>query len=388
MSDPRPVVRAIVGRQAVDPGILEDSLSAEAAALGLELVIEWVPDADALRAAVRPDASGQWTLLVAPVGTPDLSDLPAADAPTTVRVDLGERRPDRSPELLVHIQGRGVDGGRWALRAIGNRGQWPVHTVAYGDGPDQCAQLRLPSVAAPATPVAVMLHGGFWRSKWKLDLMDALGVDLARRGFASWNVEYRRPDRHGWAATVADVAASLTPLPGLAAEHGLDLDRVAVIGHSAGGQLAARLAADLRPGATVRPALVVLLAGVLDLVEAQRRDLGDGAVQAALGTDPERGAAEYAASSPLARLPLGTAQLVVTGHADNPDLNEMSRRYAAAARAAGDPVAVLEGGGDHFTLIDPASPVWRDTLAEMIRVLGAPDDQTPESWKESPHERA
>lgn len=377
MSDPRPVVRAIVGRQAVDPGILEASLSSEAAALGLKFTIEWVPDAETLRAAVRPDASGQWTLLVPPVGTPDLTDLPAADAPTTVRVDLGVRRPDRSPQLLVHIQGRGVDGGRWALRAIVNRQQWPVHTVAYGDDPDQYAQLRLPAVAAAATPVAILLHGGFWRSKWELDLMDALGVDLARRGFASWNVEYRRPDRHGWAATVADVAASLTLLPGLATEHGLDLDRVAVIGHSAGGQLAARLAADLRTGETVRPALVVLLAGVLDLVETQRRDLGDGAMQAALGTDPERGAAQYAASSPLARLPLGTAQLVVIGHADSPDLNEMSRRYAAAARAASDPVTVLEGDGDHFTLIDPASRVWRDTLAEVVRELGSPDDQTP-----------
>ncbi|MFC6523476.1 hypothetical protein [Nonomuraea rubra] len=58
----------------------------------------------------------------------------------------------------------------------------------------------------------------------------------------------------------------------------LDLDRVAVAGHSAGAQLALRAVAD---GARV--ALAVSLAGVLDLVEADRRWLSHGAVAAVLG---------------------------------------------------------------------------------------------------------
>jgi acetyl esterase/lipase len=376
----------VVCRQAVEPGILEASLRSEAAALGVDLGIEWVSDLDKLRAALRPTGPDRWSLLVPTPGADDLDWLPVAARPVTARVDLGVRRPDRSPQLLVHVQGRGVDGGRWALRALVNRQQWPVVTVAYGDDPDQYVHLRTPATVGANTPVAVLLHGGFWRSKWELDLMDALGVDLARRGFASWNVEYRRPGRHGWAATVADVAASLTPLPDLAREHGLDLDRLVVFGHSAGGQLAARLAADSSDegasGRSVRAALVVYLAGVLDLVETQRRDLGDGAVQAALGTDPERGAAEYAASSPLSLLPLRTAQLVVTGRDDSADLNEMSRRYAAAARAAGDAVAVLEGHGDHFTLIDPASAVWHDTLAGVADVIGDPAGDKPTTVRE------
>ncbi len=64
-------------------------------------------------------------------------------------------------------------------------------------------------------PVAVLVHGGYWRSIWAADLMDALAVDLAQRGYAAWNLEYRRPDRHGWQATVADVAAGLDRLTGL-----------------------------------------------------------------------------------------------------------------------------------------------------------------------------
>jgi len=75
--------------------------------------------------------------------------------------------------------------------------------------------------------------------------MDPLAADLAARGIASWNIEYRRPDRHAWAATTADVDAAIRYLSQLAERFPLDLTRVILVGHSAGAQLAARVAADL-----------------------------------------------------------------------------------------------------------------------------------------------
>lgn len=237
----------------------------------------------------------------------------------------------------------------------------------YGADADQWADLRLPAGPAPSTagyPVAVLVHGGYWRSRWQADLMEPMAADLTGRGLATWNVEYRRPDRHGWDATTADVATALRELATVAApgpaDAPLDLDRVVVLGHSAGGQLVTRLAADVAADAAapVRPALTVSLAGVLDLLEGHRRWLGDGAVSQALGGTPDDVPDVYRASSPRARLPIGLPLAVVCGTEDDPDLVAISRAFAEAARAAGDDVVVVEAPGDHDDVIDPASPLW------------------------------
>lgn len=247
---------------------------------------------------------------------------------------------------------------------------WPAHTLSYGRHPEQFGQLRVPSAGFAPAPVAVLLHGGFWRSRWKLDLMDPLADDLVRRGIASWNVEYRRADRHGWEATTADVEAAVQHLGQVAAQFPVDLSRLVLIGHSAGGQLAARLAADLvGDAAAAQPAAVVSLAGILDLAEAQRRNVGDGAVAAAVGGSPAELTVAYVASSPLHRLPLGIPQVIVTARDDSPDINDLSRRYAAAAQAAGDDVTVIHGDGDHFTLIDPDSRIWAEACRQMLAAL-------------------
>lgn len=260
-----------------------------------------------------------------------------------------------------YLHGRGIWGLTWAIRHAVHRLRRPARRVAYGDHPDQWADVRLPRETTGSTPVAVLLHGGYWRSIWGADLMDALCVDLADRGFAAWNLEYRRPDLHGWAATTEDVAQAI----GRAAEGASG--RIVVVGHSAGGQLALRAAAD-----DPRITLAVSLAGVLDLVEGDRRHLSSGAVAAALGGPAAEVPEIYGRSSPLARLPLGVPQLIVQGGGDDLDLVDLGRRYARAAQAAGDQVTYLEMSGDHFDVIDPASPIWRAT-AGVITDVGTTD---------------
>jgi acetyl esterase/lipase len=96
-------------------------------------------------------------------------------------------------------------------------------------------------------PVAVLIHGGFWRARYSLRLEDRLAADLAGRGWGVWNLEYRRLGRlscGGWPATFEDIAAGIDHLGKL--EEPLDPARVVAIGHSAGGQLA--LWAAARPG--------------------------------------------------------------------------------------------------------------------------------------------
>jgi acetyl esterase/lipase len=246
---------------------------------------------------------------------------------------------------------------------------------AYGPEPDRFGELWRPAGAGP-WPVVALLHGGFWRAGRTLELMRPLAADLAGRGFAAWNLEYRRVGQPGggWPGTCEDVAAGLDHLAGLAGRAPLDLDRLVVAGHSAGGHLALWSAArpGLPPGAPgaapqVVPWLAVSLAGVCDLHAGAADGIGEDAVAGFLGATPDQAPERYRLASPRSRLPLGVRQLLVHGDVDPRVPVEQSRAYAAAAAAAGDPVELVElAGVDHMAVIDPASPAW----AEVSHRLG------------------
>ena len=202
-------------------------------------------------------------------------------------------------------------------------------------------------------PVVVLLHGGYWRSKYGKSLMRAVAADLARRGFAAWNVEYRRVGRHrgGWPMTFDDVAAAIGLLAELR-DPRLDLARVDVVGHSAGGQLAVWAASRADGRVPIRR--VVVQAAVLDMVWA-----GEPAVEL-LGGGPDKVPERYAATDPMRLLPLGKPVLVVHGAGDETVPLRKSRQWVEAARAAGDDVRLVEPEpGGHRIHIDPRSGAWR-----------------------------
>jgi acetyl esterase/lipase len=247
--------------------------------------------------------------------------------------------------------------------------------LRYGPDPDQYGELW----PARGGPVVVLLHGGYWRSRYRLDLMHALAADLQRHGCAVWNLEYRRVGGSGggWPGTFSDVAAGLDTLADLAAHHDLDLTRVAVVGHSAGGQLGLWSAARARPaqdpgeGPRVRPALVVALAPVSDLVLAHERGLSDDAAAGLLGVSYAQDPGRYRRASPIELLPMGVRQIVVHGTADDAVPFDMSVRYCAKARASGDDCELVDlPGADHFDLIDPESPAWRVVRHRLLAELG------------------
>jgi acetyl esterase/lipase len=244
----------------------------------------------------------------------------------------------------------------------------------YGPGPHRFLELTLPSGRAPA-PVAVVLHGGFWRAAYGIELARPLAADLAAAGYAAVAVEYRRVGAGGgWPSTAEDVATALDSLPDLAEAARLDLTDVTVIGHSAGGHLAAWAAGRRRlpvgaPGAQPRVLVTaaVLQAGVLDLTAAARLRLGNGAVQDFLGAVPAQEPERYAVADPMRLLPTGAALLCVHGAADDDVPVEQSERYATAAAAAGDDVELTVLPCDHMALIDPSSDAWATVRTWMSR---------------------
>jgi acetyl esterase/lipase len=275
----------------------------------------------------------------AEVGWTLTSDLGAADA---LVVGPGIAPPPVDVPVATVRPGQGLDGFRWALRHVAFTAEWPPEVVAYGPAPDHRAHLRRPS-GSGGDRVAVLVHGGFWHDAWGLDLMDGLAVDLARRGWVTWNVEYRRIGGGAWPVTGRDVVAALDALDDV---DGVASDDLLLVGHSAGAQLALWAAGE-RPELVAR---VVSLAGLCDLEVAERQGLGGGAVRQLLVEEPA------SVASPIDRLPLGRP--VLLAHATDDPLVPVaqSRHYLAAAQAVGDEAHMVEVAGvDHFSLIDPAA---------------------------------
>ncbi len=142
----------------------------------------------------------------------------------------------------------------------------PDATVAYGDHPDQLADLRRPAGDGPPRPLVVVVHGGFWRAEYDRAHTGPMAAALAALGHPVAQIEYRRTGQPGggWPHTLTDVRAGVAALPGLAAAA--LPGRVApvppiLIGHSAGGHLALYVAAH----APQTVAGVLALAPVADL---------------------------------------------------------------------------------------------------------------------------
>lgn len=243
-------------------------------------------------------------------------------------------------------------------------------TVHYGPAPSQVVELFLPKGKGPY-PVVVLLHGGcFLAELGGFPQTSALAADLAGRGYAVWNVEYRKlgePDA-GYPGTFQDVATAVDRLREEAPKHDLDLRRVIAIGHSAGGHLAlwaasrAKLpaASPLRTADPVRIGVVISLAGIGDLQgqgKAFGLPCGDDTIERLI--DAKRRTAPFADTSPAELLPSHTKVVMVHGAYDHVLPPYIGRDYALKARKAGDTadVVVLPDAG-HFDLVIPTTPAW------------------------------
>lgn len=236
-----------------------------------------------------------------------------------------------------------------------------ITVIPYGPHDAQAVQCRDPSTAAgPCRGVAVLIHGGYWRARYDASLMAPLVEDLAARGWATANVEYRRSGNGGgWPDTLEDVQAALRTLAAHDWRQGFGGPTIG-IGHSVGGQLALLSAQQLDA--------VVALAPVTDAVRTHREGLGDGAAAEFFGAGPEERPEAYTQASPLQQLPLGVPALIVHGATDDRVPLEHSLDYVARAHRRRDPVDLLVPHDlDHLTAIDPAAAHWGAVLDWMCR---------------------
>ncbi len=244
--------------------------------------------------------------------------------------------------------------------------------MAYGSDPSQFGEFTAPGGSGVARGLVVVIHGGFWRAEYGLDLGRPLAAELARTGWATWNIEYRRVGNGGgWTSTFDDVAMAMDHVRTFASAR-LDASRVYALGHSAGGHLAAWLAA--RPGLPagapgagpkVRLAGVVSQAGVLDLIGAARLSPVVDLIGGTPASDPDR----YRIASPIERVPTRVPIVCVHGSRDDTVPFSQSEEYVQRARTAGDGAELVrvEGAG-HNDLIDPRTPAGKASISALDRV--------------------
>jgi 3-dehydroquinate dehydratase-2 len=257
--------------------------------------------------------------------------------------NVREREPWRSHSVMTEvcvktIFGRGIGGYRDAMRHLLNRAAMPFETVRYGPHPDNVGDLR-----GDGRDLVVLAHGGLWKQEFQRDTTESLAIDLARRGYRTWNLEYRRlGDGGGWPGSGHDVLTALDTIPTLGAEPG----RTFLVGHSAGAYLLMWAASRARIGVTLHVALGPLL------------DLGAAVENGDVGA--EQCAALLAQGAPREAAPQGLPTAVV--HGDPDQIVPVSRSIEFVDRHE---LAHHHTDVDHFSLLDPQTEEWGWAVDQM-----------------------
>jgi acetyl esterase/lipase len=281
----------------------------------------------------------------------------------------------------------GVDGaGTTRLMAPGELEKLPSQAadrrVAYGPHASQYGELRIPAGPGPH-PVVILIHGGCFKAAYAtLRDLAPMADALKEIGVATWNIEYRRLGEPGagWPETYLDVGRAVDHLRELASQHALDLGRVVVAGHSAGGHLAMWAAArdrmpsgsDLHVAKPLSVRAVLNLAGPLDLatnIAGYEVLCRDNVVTTLMGGVPANVPDRYAHASAKTFLPLRIPQVVLIGDHEEFVPRPLAEAYVQAAREAGDSVQlIVMPDVGHFEIASPHAGTW-PRVSSVIRAL-------------------
>ena len=201
-------------------------------------------------------------------------------------------------------------------------------------------------------PVAIVLHGGGWSGGDKDGDTLPICRALAQSGFVIFTPNYRLAPAHRWPAAAQDVASALDWAKTHAADYGGDAARLALVGYSAGGQLACFAATERNHAAQA----VVLFSAPVDLVaDTRRRGELSPSMRDLIGADEISPAVEerLAAMSPLNFVGVDLPPfLLLHGTDDKSVLYDQSLALRDKLRAANVPCELITLEGAPHRLAD------------------------------------
>jgi acetyl esterase/lipase len=262
----------------------------------------------------------------------------------------------------------GCSGGAPAVEAPvdADTGVEHLRDIAYVPGstnPKLRLDLMRPA-GAHGRPVVVFLHGGYWTSgdrhapEHGAGLYAQLGLALARRGLVAVVPSYRLAPETDIDGMLDDVARALAWVHREILARGGDPRRVVVMGHSAGGHLAAMLATDdallaahgLAPDDVRAYVAMSAIWDVTAMYEAHPERFNEQVTYRVFGRDPEA----YPKRSPLVRIGEQRRRpvLIVVGERDFPYLLVQAQAALEALhRAGGEATVRIVRGYDHLDLV-------------------------------------
>ncbi|MEO5914502.1 MAG: alpha/beta hydrolase [Luteolibacter sp.] len=249
--------------------------------------------------------------------------------------------------------------------------------IEYGNagGESLCLDARVPPGEGPF-PIAIIIHGGGWGSGDKTQDIDALFEPLTKAGFAWFSINYRLAPKHPWPACFDDTRMAIGWVKAHARQYKGDPQRIALIGYSAGGQLA--LLAAIRADDSTRVQAVVGVAPAADLVaDSRRRGVVSKSLQNLLILPEkldEAAFAKIAAISPAEEVKPGLPPfLLLQGTADQSVRHEDTLAFAGKLQKAKVPCEFvsLEGAPHRISDWPKFSPDYPAKIVVWLtKVLG------------------
>ena len=246
----------------------------------------------------------------------------------------------------------------------------PVRLAYPATGSSDLAQnfgdLYLPRADHPGRAgMVVLVHGGGWQAKLGgLQGLAPVARDLAQRGLAVYNIEYRRVGSGGgWPTTLLDVRDATAYAAVLQSRNPQLRGPLIVVGHSAGGHLAVWAAEHQR---TVHAPLAISIAGPLDLEYAATH--GDHNIAKLLGGSPTDLPARYALADPSRTVPPRGRVFLVQGTHDRVVPLAVARHYLSdiSAGAASAPRMITIGGATHTSLVTPGRLGYTTVITAIL----------------------
>lgn len=242
--------------------------------------------------------------------------------------------------------------------------------LAYGTAALQFGLLSLPATqSGTKPPLVIFVHGGCWLNAYDVAHSKALSQALTEAGYAVWSLEYRRvgDEGGGWPGSFNDIVQGINYAQSQFEQYGVDVSRIALMGHSAGGQLALLAGKELageKPAGDKKPAPIQAVIGLAAITDMASYAKGSNSCQSAtakfIGASPDQAPALYQDASPsLHKAHPNT--LLLQGSAD-------SIVPATQATDSGIPYLMVEKAG-HFDWIHPQSAAYPQLILTLQELL-------------------